>query len=408
MMTASGSNRNIIPRHQTFQPIIAAWALCGSARSLPRVTEWINQLSILSSTFTMPSLAPDVNTFASKIIAVRRYQASIVNQYLLPNKLQSSAHQQEVVRSDTELAFDLAKRCHSLLVDELLSGQTNFTGLLDADSCAPIFVNCIETWGGAARLAKQVSLNELNEMSNAAIRELINVSRLYETKLRKAIASDATETKYSRHQIRCLHEIYSAVARQLIQIDSDANEMPRDSQRSSVVGEKIADMERMLRSYEQNSRLMTGQSDGKMRKQRLEFYQEILRGCKGVAATSDYGHIVRICSAVMDFLAYGNEHRTDEFSVGGHDITQLFSEIVAVMTSPSCSMTHPREMKLLLTKVYDDASQFFDQSDRNKFGAVDKASLIGTIRLALADLDGAESFITSLEERHSNRRRVRS
>ena len=138
IMTADGSNESLAPRHETFQPIIAAWALCGNVHSQGRVSEWINQLTALSQAMPhLPYLSPDVNTFAAKIIATRRYQASLINIYPDKNAVDASLPDQkeEYAQNDLELVFKLARNCTELLNKDLMSDMTNFVGLVDADSC---------------------------------------------------------------------------------------------------------------------------------------------------------------------------------------------------------------------------------------------------------------------------------
>ena len=64
-------------------------------------------------------------------------------------------------RDDIKLVFDLATSCTNLLVKDLMS-KTNFVGLIDADSCAPI-CELYRRWRDASRLAMQNQTNELDD-----------------------------------------------------------------------------------------------------------------------------------------------------------------------------------------------------------------------------------------------------
>ena len=393
--TTSRENKCLVPRHQTFQPIIAAWALCGNEHSPARVSEWINQLSILSA--SVPNLKPDINTFAAKVIATRRYQAAVVNHCL-------SKDSDQYTLPDAERAFSLAQNCYKLLVDDLLKEATNLAGLIDEGVCAPVFVNCIEAWGDVSRLAKQLDINQPAVNPTEGVREMINVLRMFDDKVERAFSLNNKQT------LECTRYVYTAVMHELIRLDSTSslNTNVEGTPPSSIAVERIADIERMLRNYENYSRRMSRNesSDATVKARRIEFYQEILRGCRNVTSSTDYGHVIRICCAVMDYLSYSREHCVDEFSTGGHDITNLFVEIVPL----TCKcVVHPRERKILLTKVFDNASQFFYRGDKPQFGFVDKASLIGAMRVALTDVDAdMESFLETLEKQLPKRRRMSS
>ena len=388
MLTANKSNQNVIPRHKTFQPIISAWTLCGNEASPNRVTEWINQLTALST--VMPYLSPDVDTFATKVISTRRYQASIINKY--SGLAINSSNQHE----DIELAFNLARRCCNLLVDEILS-KTNYAGLIDSDACSPIFVSCIEAWGDISRLAIQLgSDDESAHDPKIGIREMMAVGRLFDSKVKKAIALNAQEC--SRQTVACIGDIYIAIMRQLNQIDTAmCTKFCESNPSCGIVGERIADVERMLRRYEHYTRHMKESSTEEMKKTRLDFYGEVLCGCKGVTASHDYGHVVRICCVIMDYLLYSEENRHEEFVPGGNDLTHLFEDIVVI----ACKcVLHPREKERVLMKVLEYSSKFFHCDEKKRqFGGVDKARLVDRIRQELTVSDKeTESVLTTLEE----------
>ena len=344
----------------------------------------------------MPYLTPDINTFAAKVIATRRYQATVVDQCL------SKACEQHAF-PEIEHAFALAENCCNLLVDDLLKETTNFTGLIDAEVCAPVFVNCIEAWGDASCLTKQLDNNQSTFNSTRGVQEMMNVLRIFDDKVERAFSLNNKKT------LECIRDVYTAVVHELNRLDSTSSLQTNDeSSPPSIAVERIGDIERMLRNYENYSRhlSMNQSSDATMKVRRLDFYEEILRGCTGVTSATDYGHVIRICCVVMDYLTYSREHCVDEFTTGGHDITNLFVEIVPLACR--CAV-HPRERKLVLTKVFDNACQFFYRGDKQQFGFVDKASLIGAMRLALTDLDGdTESFLQTLEERQPKQRRMSS
>ena len=397
ILSADQPNSGLAPREETLQPIIAAWALCGNERSTARVAEWINQLAALSA--TMPMLTPDLNMFTAKVIANRRYQASVIKR-CFAKAIESTETKEQDAPEAVKLTFELAQRCCELLVDDLLSDKTNLAGLMDANACAPIFTNCIEAWGEAACLAKQLRINEYGLNLNHGVREMINICRHFESKVGMTLKLNQDGEKSNRHIIECIGDIFTAVVHQLSQLDttSPLQLSESDDPPGSIVGERIPDVERMLRSYEQYTRLLNGSSDLDMKAKRLEFYGVILRGLRGVNATSDYGHVVRLCCVVMDYLSYSRECRDEEFTLGGDDMTDLYTEMVSLISN--CTV-NPRERKLLLTKVFNKASPFFDQLEDKKkqFGIVDKSKLIGAIRLALGG--DAESFLEDLEKRQS-------
>jgi hypothetical protein len=108
----------------------------------------------------------------------------------------------------------------------------------------------------------------------------------------------------------------------------------------------------------------------------------------------------------MDYLVWSEEHRVDEFTTGGDDISDMFVDIVSI--TGKCAI-HPRERKLVLTKVYENACQFFDHDDKTtRFGRVDRSSLMGSLRHALVDVADSESFLRTFEEQPLKQRRVLS
>ncbi|KAL7487079.1 hypothetical protein ACHAW6_012673 [Cyclotella cf. meneghiniana] len=410
-LAADRSNTSMTPRHQTFRPIIASWTLCGNELSPRRVTEWLNQLTALST--AMPYLSPDINTLSSKIIAWRRWQASVIEHSLrnsltyMEDKLYNSSFSSE---SDTEVdnAFHLARNCRKSL-EEVLSEKTNFAGLVDAEACAPMFVSCIAAFGDASRLAKQNAVNGSMSILSLGVQEMIKVARLFDSKLDKALQVNTGEKGFNKHTIQCIGEIYSEVAAWLHQLDSTSSLKPCDESyisKMSIFEERLADIERMLRLYEFYSRtqVLNGSSDVECKTTRLNFYKNILRGCNCIQDSSNYGNVVRICNLIMDYLVWSKEHREDEFINGGDDISDLFVDIV--LTTGKCAI-HPRERKLVLKKVYENACHFFDHDDKaTRFGQVDRSSLMGSMRHALVDVDDSESFLRTLEEQNLKQRRL--
>ncbi|KAL3799537.1 hypothetical protein HJC23_008664 [Cyclotella cryptica] len=406
MLAADRSNEDLTPRHETFHPIIASWTLCGNELSPRRVTEWLNQLTALST--AMPYLSPDINTLASKIIAWRRFQARTILTTIEEKTNNTSFANERDLSSEVDNAFQLARNCCNSL-EEILSENTNFAGLVDAEACAPIFVNCIAAFGDASRLAKQGAIEDPEFSLRLGVQDMIKVTRLFDSKLDKALQVSKGETGVNKHTIQCIGEIYSEVASWLHHLDSTSTVNPGHESsiaKMSIFGERIADIERMLRRYEYFSRnqALSGSSDVDCKTTRLNFYKEILRGCKGIQNSSDHGNIVRICNLIMDYLVWSEEHRVDEFTTGGDDISDLFVDITLI--TGKCAI-HPRERKLVLTKVYENACQFFDHGDKTtRFGRVDRSNLIGSLRLALADVDDRESFLRSFEEQSLKQRRA--
>jgi len=170
----------------------------------------------------------------------------------------------------------------------------------------------------------------------------------------------------------------------------------------------------MLRYYESQSRIVLTQDDptsfdiGRC----CELYKKVLRGCMGVTCSHDYGHVVRISSSIMDFVSWRNDQflTSEAKRAQTNDITDLYCDIACLVGKV---VLNHHEKQMALTEVFNRASQFFNQSHGEKtssaFATVDKAALIGAIRLAVeGSFDDAttESFIGLFDspERHPKRR----
>jgi hypothetical protein len=406
MMAAKETNDRLTPRQQTFRPIIAAWTLSGNQSSPARVSEWVNQLTQLS--FVMPNLGPDIDTLAAKVIVWRRCQIALLEQ-LSQKALASTAENNIFATSDQdiELAFQLARSCCKSL-EEVLE-KTNFAGLLDAEATAPMFTSCIAAWGDASRLAQQAGIKDGKFRPLVGVRDMIKVACLFDSKLEKAVAVKRAENSCGKHTIQCIGQIYSEVIAQLHQLDCTSS-LAHDDEDSvntdaSVFGERIADVERLLRLYEYYSRseLESGSSDTEVNAARLRFFKDVLVGCQCVSASSDYGHVLRICNFIIDSLSWSKDYRTYEFGTCD-DISSIFVDIALI--AGKC-VKHPMERKRVLSKIFDNASQYFDHKEKTDLSLrVDRSSVIGGMRLALVGIDDAESFLTSFEERPPMQRRV--
>mmetsp|Transcript_25011 Transcript_25011/g.52238 ORF Transcript_25011/g.52238 Transcript_25011/m.52238 type:complete len:1454 (+) Transcript_25011:54-4415(+) len=415
-----GLQSSVIPRLKTIKPIIAAWALCGDERAPKRVKDWIDQLTMLSET-TLPHLRPGLDIFAAQVVAWRQHQISKMKELETPAE--------HIPRDDLSAIFSAAQNCSDSL-GEIIGKIERHTNTRDVNSYTTMFTNVIQAWGAASISAVPLSSESDPLAPSRGVNQILKTIHLLES---IAALPDRTffdddvnelqsiEIEQSREHkaflFECLGEVFAEALEQLRQIDTSVREKKvSDETRpgKSFFLENVFEVEKMLRYYESQSRIVLTQDDptsfdiGRC----CELYKKVLRGCMGVTCSHDYGHVVRISSSIMDFVSWRNDQflTSEAKRAQTNDITDLYCDIACLVGKV---VLNHHEKQMALTEVFNRASQFFNQSHGEKtssaFATVDKAALIGAIRLAVeGSFDDAttESFIGLFDspERHPKRR----
>eukprot|EP00970_Alexandrium_tamarense_P001545 scaffold164_cov212-Alexandrium_tamarense.AAC.17 len=166
----------------------------------------------------------------------------------------------------------------------------------------------------------------------------------------------------------------------------------------------------MLREYEYQSRKHF--ADGRQHSSAstitsIKLYRDVLCGCMGVTASHDYGHVIRLCTLIMDYMSWRNDHHRRGSANEEMDVTYVYADMASIAEK---IVPNQHERMMILTRVYDNASQFFEQQNYssshgdNGFARVDRSSLIGAMRLAMGESELTESFIKRFEKRSKSRR----
>ncbi|EED89186.1 predicted protein [Thalassiosira pseudonana CCMP1335] len=205
----------ITPNIDTYDAIIQAWIDTGSLDGLLRAEEWAKRAFISASEGSTVSTAPQLQTLrpimaawtycgrdrgSGRVVSWRRYQVSIIEGAFQRGV---SGEDESQLMKDAETVFSAARNCSTSL-DEIIS-QSNFAGVLDSKACTPMFSTAVGAWGGAARLALLPTSTTSPLTTTDAVREMIQVVRLFDAKKDKAMKLAKSIGKvYDEHTINCI------------------------------------------------------------------------------------------------------------------------------------------------------------------------------------------------------------
>ena len=197
---------------------------------------------------------------------------------------------------------------------------------------------------------------------------------------------------------------YAEIASQMHQIDSAVDS---DDATICYFLLKFAHVERMLRDYEFYSRKHFSQSSSftsESKAVRHRLYKEILRGCSGVKSPRDYGHVIRVCKLIMDHLTWQDEQCWRGGGRVEEDITDIFVDIAHLTGTVVKS---PHERMYVLTMIHNNASRFFERRKKfeaSSYATVDRARLIGAMRMAMGESELTEPFLRNFDKRKPKKR----
>jgi len=267
------------------------------------------------------------------------------------------------------------------------------------------FTHTIQAWGNASRFSLLYPTSVSLDVSHG-VSEVLKIAEVLDSK----ICGDESEEQ-SQHVLSLMGNVYAEIALQLHQIDSAVDSSSEEANHVSYFCYELADVERMLRRYIAYSRIHSQSSPftPASRAIRFRLYKSILEGCTAVKSPRDDGHVVRLCNLVMDHLTWQNEncHMTSGGSGGRveeDDITDIFVNI-ALLTKTV--VRNPHERMYILTAVHNNASPFFARKrkfDASRCATVDRARLIGAMRLAMGDSELTEPFLDEFEERKKKKK----
>lgn len=424
---AVSSNSRI--RIETFHPIIAAWALCQFERAPARVEEWTNQLTGLSA--TKPHLKPDLQTLSALIISWRNVQAGIIaraNEKTLSDSIvlttpRGDSDEKSRILKDVEMVFTSAENCMQHLTD--LYPRSKLDDVHDTMAMNVMFTHTIEAWGCASRFAQLYSsMGSASLDTSHGVHEMLKVHRLLDAKIEKTIDTDEEDVLTT---LQLMGESYAETIAQLHQIDTalDSEMIATTATTTPFFSREIADVERMLYEYDLYSRTHYPEGNFTLESNALRhrLYKEILRGCAGVKSSADYGHVIRLCRLIMDQLSWLDERCLDNNNNSGNtngkytsfvkdDITDIFVDM-ALLAGTTIPNEHERTY--VLSVMWNNAKHFFEwnssrydggssrydggSSSNSNYATVDKARLIGAMRMAMSDSELTEPFLRNFDER---------
>jgi hypothetical protein len=420
---AVSSNSRI--RIETFHPIIAAWALCQFERAPARVEEWLNQLTGLSA--TKPHLKPDLQTLSALIISWRNVQAGIIaraNEKTLSDSSvltipRGDADEKSRVVKDVEMAFTSAENCMQHLTD--LYHRSKLDDIHDTMAMTCMFTHTIEAWGCASRFAQLYnSMGSASLDTSHGVHEMLKVHRLLDAKIENSIDTDEKDVLTN---LQLMGESYAESIAQLNHIDT-ALDSEMIATTTPFFSREIADVERMLYEYDSYSRTHYPEGNFTLESNALRhrLYKEILRGCAGVKSSADYGHVIRLCRLIMDQLSWLDERCLDNNNNSGNtngnytsfvkdDITDIFVDMALLAGT---TITNEHERTYVLSVMWNNANHFFEWNSSSRYeggsgsnsnyATVDKARLIGAMRMAMKDSELTEPFLRNFDERPPKRK----
>jgi len=394
-------------RLKTFHPIIAAWALSQFERAPHRVTEWNRQLVAMSA--SKPHLKPDLNFLSAQIIAWKNVQAGIMTRLGERKELSSSeddltsetvdSDNESKIRRDVETIFASAQSCKQLL-EKFYPNELNSTQDTNAlKAFTSMFTHTIQAWGCASRVTLLYPTSSVLLDTSHGVDEMLKIARLFDDKL----GADESEEEHAQHMLRLVGTSYAEIASQLYQIDSDVDSDAETRYESSISGrtiflEKFSHIERMLRDYDFYSRkqFSQGMFTPESKSVRHRLYKEVLQGCAGVTLPADCGHVVRVCKLIMDNLSWQEEQCQDGVQ---EDITEIFVDM-ALLAGTVVKV--PDERMYVLTAIHNNASRFFKRKksfETSSYATVDRAALVGAMRMAMGDSELTEPFLRHFDKR---------
>ena len=382
-------------RVQTFHPIIAAWTLCGIDRAPGRVKEWISQLNTLS--LTNPSLKPDLNTLSAQIIAWRYVQKGLIDRleedWMNSSPIKSSSN---AVSDETIIVneiFGAAQQCMHHLEEMVTTNKLNISQT-DTDAMVTMLKYTIEAWGCASRLAlDNPSMSSISHDTSHGVNEMLKVVHVVNSKM-----DEDLDEKHAQQILQIMGETYTEVISQLHQIDSMLES--DDAEGTCYFSQELEYVEKMLQDYDLYAQKYTSLSNSKETALRHRLYKEILQGCKGMKSPTDFEHVLRLSTLIMDQLSLQDEQHTAD--IGEKiDLTEIYMSL-AIITGKS--VEDPEERKDALTVVWNNAKRFFwRRFNPSSYGKVERARIIGALRQGMGeDLEITEDFIRSFDDWPAN------
>ena len=386
------------PNLKVFHPIIAAWSLCGEKLGPDRVKEWIDQISLLG-------MKPDLDLQVAYFVAAEKWQSKLIanlqgnnNERIDGALVEESADGSS--DGDIESLFKAAQNCARYLKE--ITSDENRQDIADLDAFTSMLCYSIKAWSRASESALLLPDGSSLLDTTQGVEEMANILKLIRTSNHIQNTVDVDEAL-----VNAAGKVYTEFISQLCKLDSTRNEHSDNNERC-YFADRIADVESSLRSYEYHSRRLA--SDGKLLPEsndiRHNLYRETLRGCAGVKLSTDFGHMMRICTLIMDCLSWHHaQTREHGSSKEAEDVTDVYSDIAII--SGTC-VKNPYERMNVLRSIYDRASDFFPRKNphhESSYARVDRAALLGSMRRSLGDSEMTDSFLSSFEEGKQGQRR---
>lgn len=368
--------------------------MCQFERAPARVREWTNQLEALSA--TKPGLKPDLHTLGGEIIAWKNVQAGRIARVEEEETSESRRNGENLINSskDVELAFAAAQNCMQYLRDNFTE-LPQLGGPQDTAAMISMFRHTIESWGCASRFALVHPTKSVSLDTSHGVHEMLKIARLFDAK----IDEDEPDEEHAQSTLRLMGESYAEIMSQLHQIDSAVDS---DAETTCYFSKEIPSVERMLRDYDFMSRNVPSDFSPESKALRHRLYKEFLRGCAGVKSPADYGHVARLCKLIQEQLSWQDEQCQD---IGvQEDITDIFADQAHLMGTV---IEIPEERMYVLTVLWNNARPFFGRRRKlegSKYATVDRARIIGAMRMAMGDSELTEDFLNNFDRKPPRRK----
>jgi len=386
------------PNMKMFYPIIAAWSLCGEKLGPDRVKEWIDQISLLG-------MKPDLDLQVAYFVAAEKWQSKLVTNMLGNNVTLDGSIVEENTEGassegDIESLFKAAQYCSRHLKE--MSSDENRQDIADLDAFTSMLRYSIKAWSRASDSTLLLPDGSTSLDTTQGVEEMAKVLKCISLTNHSQDSADVDEAL-----VNAAGKVYTEFTSQIRKLDSTMNGHLENNEKC-YFADRVADVESSLRSYEFHSRRLA--SNEKVLPEsnniRHNLYRETLRGCAGVKSSTDYGHMMRICTLIMDCLSWHHGQTRDHgSSKEAEDVTDMYSDIA--MISSTC-VKNPYERMNVLRSIYDRASDFFPKKNphhESNYARVDRAALLGSMRRSLGDSEMTDSFLSSFEEGKQGQRR---
>lgn len=407
----------ILPRLQTFHPIIAAWAYSGDDRGLGKVEEWAEQLS---------GVAMDERIDLAKMIARRAMQKRL---------LLDDAGSDSIDR-----ATELAKSCAEEL-KELVESSKDGESMLDPT----IFSHAASAWGNVALAKKDTALTDDAlakdvESMMEVVKQFDGTIQHFRLENQKDDDDDSAPKNTTQSDLQQLQRllqysqtVYLNVLSTLNELDRQRNVQGTQVEEQSAFYRHLFAAESMLRRAQELRQVLYSQlsnddvspddvgmhyndyytypakvsdafEDRSFLEKQIALYSEVIEGCKRLQSSDCLGDSLRLAMLVVDFM----EQSSSSYQLSHQkpvDCTDLYLGILEVVDAVS----NDSEKHALLRRVFYSVNGLWErEGDGDSPFSVDKNAVMAAIKTDSVEAGSNKKKSTTRSRRRRKRQQWRT